>query len=273
LASAAREYLLKWKARCVKENMEYISTPRPIRKLADIEAERRMEFEEMSQKPEEVARLLPPEKVLDPRVYSHVLKEVGSDGYNLQVIGLLMEFALRGTSAVRPKITSRSRFWSIIGVDPKVLDSLAPEVGMIRIIDALIDKLVAALKNNDDEGLRKLAELAIGTHLPRMVLGAGHTVRRSREVCLTTPIDESATIGDTLQDEEASKFTEEVEAGIDYKLSLKELPHAQQKALEFFMIAEEQGMTLKALCAEQREDYVAVRQNLKRARERLRKAS
>ena len=273
LALAARQYLLEWKAKLEKENMGYSPTPTPIRKLADIEAERRMEFEEMAQKPEEIGDLFPPKKVLDPRVYSQMMKELGTDGYNLQVIGLLMEFALRGESTVRPEITSRSNLWPIIGVDPKMLGGLAPEAGMILILDALFKKVGAGLGKPDDEGLRKMAEWAIRTHLPRIVLGAGYTVRDDREVHLAAPISESATIDDTLQDKEASKFTEEVEAGIDYKLSLKKLPPAQQKALELFVMAEEQGITLKALCAEEREDYVAVRQNLKRARGRLRKAS
>ena len=232
-----------------------------------------MEFEGMAQKPEEIGGLFPPEKVLDPRVYSQTMKELGTDGYNLQVIGLLMEFALRGESTVRPEITSRSNLWSIIGVDPKMLDNLPPKAGMILILDTLFNKGGAGLGKPDDEGLRKMAEWAIRTHLPRIVLGAGYTVRDDREVCLATPISESATIGDTLQDKEASKFTEEVEAGIDYQLSLKELPPAQRRALELFVMADKQGVTLQDLCAEKSENYVATRQNLKRARERLRKAS
>lgn len=158
LALAARQYLLEWKAKLEKENMEYSPTPTPIRKLADIEAERRMEFEEMAQKPEEIGDLFPPEKVLDPRVYSQMMKELGSDGYNLQVIGFLMEFALRGESTVRPEITSRSNLWPIIGVDPKMLDSLSPEAGMILILDAPFKKVGAGLGKPDDEVLRYFAE-------------------------------------------------------------------------------------------------------------------
>ena len=273
LAVAARRYLLEWKGKLEQENMGYSPTPKPIRKLADIEAERRMEFAEMAQNPQEIGRLFPPEKVLDPRAYSQMMKELGTDSYNLQVIGLLMEFALRGKSTVRAQITSRSKLWSIMGVDPKMLDSLSPEDGMILILDTLFNKVGVRLGEPDEEGLRKMTEWTIRTHLPRIVLGAGYTVRDDREVCLATPISESATIGDTLQDEEASKFTEEVGAGIDYQLSLKELPPAQRRALELFVMADKRGITLRALCTEKSEDYVAVRQNLKRARERLRKAS
>ena len=272
LAVAARRYLLEWKAKLAQENMGYSPTPKPIRKLADIEAERRMEFAEMVQKPEEISKLFPPEKVLDPRVYSQMMKELGTDSYNLQVIGLLMEFALRGKSTVRAEITSRSNLWSVIGVDPKMLDSLPPEHGMILILDTLFNKFGVGIGEPDEEGLCKMTEWTIRTHLPRIVLGAGYTVRDDREVCLATPISESATIGDTLQDEESSKFTEEVEAGIDYQMLLKELPPAQRRALELFVAADKQGITLRDICTKENENYVAVRQNLKRARERLRKA-
>lgn len=272
--SAARDWLLQW--RRTLEAAGYTADLTRIRKLRDVEAKIKEDFDVLAHNTTIIDQWLPPEKVLDPKFYSAIMRQMGREGYAYDVIVLLQEFALYARALEMQGLTPKSPIFALLGFDKQKLE--APETCLIEFLERFLAMLgisVGTVPQTEDVQLdcEKIGEIfrwMICRELPKMILGKNYSVRDKREVSLDKSVGQHATLKDVLPDHRATEEFDRFEKRMVIESSLEQLPAAQREAVSFFLKADDEGKSPEELRYEVGEKkYERLKRNERRARKTL----
>jgi len=259
---AAREAFVEFRA-----SLEASGPPPNWDKIAELGSAR--DFEEAQRQKLATLTEIPtvldglfPRKILDYRLQ----KGLAQGDYRAAVIKLLVEFCLCGESEVEPRVTGKSKIWSIFGLNyddfhgPKKL----PEaIAARKFFDAILSFFI----HYDESRAGEVLHWLMHSHLPAAVSGLA---RDNRVDPLSKPIGDGLTLGDGLVDKRAEEKFDEIDDALVLETALEELPASQREDSKLFIEADDEGMTPEQLCAERKRDFKAAQRNFERALKTLR---
>lgn len=268
--SAGRGWLLQWRRNLQAAGHQ--ADPTHIRKFRDTEAKIVTELDVLSHNTIIVDQWLPPEKVLDPRFYPAIMREIGRHGYAYHVISLMQDFALHARALEMERLTPNSHILALLGLDRQKLQ--APETCLIEIWGKLLAMLGVSIGSApqiesvqlDWGKIGQIFRWMIRRELPKMMLGKNYSVRDEREVSLDKPMGQHTTLTDVLPDHKATEEFNRVEERAVLENSLELLPASQREAASFFIDADNKGKTPQELRSELGDKkYEAKQRGLERA--------
>lgn len=268
-----RDYLLRWRRNLETDGQADLSR---ITKLTDTEAKIKRDLDVLSRNPIIIDQWLPPERVLDPRFYPTIMRQIGRQGYAYGVVSLLQDFALHTRALEMERLTPKSHIFSLLGFDREKL--AAPETCLIEFLEKLLAMLgikAGTAPQTEDvqldwKRIGKVFQWAIRRELPKMILGKNYSVRARREVSLDKPVNQDTSLKDILLNHRATEQRERFEERMVIESSLELLPSGQREACRFFLDADDKGKDPDELrCEVGEKKYETLKRNERRARKTL----
>jgi hypothetical protein len=230
---------------------------RRIKSLAELESEQHAVLTTLLESGQ-IGNLLPFDKTVDPRLAYRLWSELGEKGYPSSVVLTLWELIFQSPEGKR--VRNDSALWKLLGIDPT--SDPEPENFTKKLMVMLLGLGgLAPTYNFSGEPLRmeELLRFLVRWHLPYIALGPHPWARQP------DPLDYP------LAGRGAEVDSKTLDLKIDVEVALDELPAAQRRAMDICLEATSTGTRIKELCKSDK-DYQAVRQNLRLARKKLKKA-